>query len=59
MQTPGVPYLWVLHTTSNTLCVWWAFSEMGWKLQATSHLFSAGSVWVVCPPAYQTNAMSI
>jgi hypothetical protein len=59
VQTPGAPYLRVMRTTTNTVCVWWALSDMGWKLQATTNLLFAGSVWVDCPPPYQTNAMSI
>jgi hypothetical protein len=48
-----------MRTTTNTVCVWWGSSEMGWKLQVTTNLLSAGSVWVDRPPPYQTNAMSI
>jgi hypothetical protein len=59
VQTPGAPYLWVLHTATNTVCVWWTLPDTGWKLQATTNLLSAGSVWAECPPPYQTNATSL
>ena len=53
VQTPGAPYLWVLRTTTNTVCVWWALSETAWQLQATPNLVTAGSTWSPC--TYVTN----
>jgi hypothetical protein len=53
VQTPGAPYLWVMRTTTNTVCVWWALSGTSWQLQATTNLVSAGSPWALC--SYTTN----
>jgi hypothetical protein len=53
VQTPGAPYLWVMRTTTNTVCVWWALSNLGWHLQATTDLVTTGSVWTAC--SYTTN----
>ena len=53
VQTPGAPYLWVMRTETNTVCVWWAVSETSWQLQATTNLVTGGSAWWGC--AYTTN----
>ena len=53
VQTPGAPYLWVLRTSTNTVCVWWLVSETTWQLQSTPNLVTAGSTWSPC--YYQTN----
>jgi len=53
VQTPGAPYLWVMRTTTNTVCIWWAVSGTSWQLQATTNLVSAGSTWAPC--SYTTN----
>jgi hypothetical protein len=53
VQTPGAPWLWVMRTTTNTVCVWWALSETSWQLQATTSLVTTGSVWTGC--SYETN----
>jgi hypothetical protein len=53
VQTPGAPYLWVMRTTTNTICVWWAVSATNWQLQATTALVRTGSVWTAC--SYTTN----
>ena len=53
VQTPGAPYLWVMRTTTNTVCVWWAVSGTSWQLQATTDLAKTGSVWTAC--SYGTN----
>jgi hypothetical protein len=53
VQTPGAPYLWVMRTTTNTVCVWWAVSPTSWQLQAATALVSTGSAWTTC--SYITN----
>ena len=53
VQTPGAPYLQVMRTTTNTVCVWWAVSDINWQLQATANLLSTGSTWT--PGSYTTN----
>ena len=53
VQTPGAPYLWVLRTSTNTVCVWWLVSETTWQLQSTPNLVTVGSTWSPC--YYQTN----
>ena len=53
VQTPGAPYLWVMRTETNTVCVWWAVSETSWQLQATTNLVTGGSLWSPC--SYATN----
>ena len=53
VQTPGAPYLWVMRTSTNTVCVWWPVPETTWQLQATTNLVSAGSTWT--PRSYGTN----
>jgi hypothetical protein len=53
VQTPGAPYLWVMRTATNTVCVWWAVSSTSWQLQATTNLVPTGSVWT--GRAYVTN----
>ncbi len=45
VQTPGAPYLSVIKTATNTVCVWWAVSETSWQLQATTNLVASGCVW--------------
>jgi hypothetical protein len=52
VQTPGAPYLWVMRTTTNTVCVWWAASQTSWQLQATTTLVT-GNTWERC--YYTTN----
>jgi hypothetical protein len=52
VQTPGAPYLSVLRTSTNTVCVWWPVSETSWQLQATASLVT-GSIWSPC--SYVTN----
>jgi hypothetical protein len=59
VQTPGAPYLTVLRTTTNTVCVSWPLPNTGWKLQATANLVSAGPGWVDLLPPYQTNATNL
>ena len=56
VQTPGAPYLWVMRTTTNTVCVWWALSDTAWQLQATTNLVTAGSIWTEY--SYQTNGVT-
>jgi hypothetical protein len=53
VQMPGAPYLWVMLTTTNTVCVWWAVSPINWQLQATPNLAGANTVWAAY--AYTTN----
>jgi hypothetical protein len=53
VPTPGAPYLWVMRTTSNTVCVWWGVSGTSWQLQATNSLASTGNGWTAC--SYVTN----
>ena len=53
VQTPGAPYLRVMRTTTNTVCVWWAVSPTNWQLQATTALVRTGSTWTAC--SYTTN----
>ena len=53
VQTPGAPYLSVMQTATNTVCVWWAVSETSWQLQATTNLVTGGSAWSGC--SYVTN----
>jgi hypothetical protein len=53
VQTPGAPYLWVMRTTTNTVCVWWTVSNASWQLQATTNLVVGGSAWSGC--SYVTN----
>ena len=53
IQTPGAPYLWVMRTTTNTVCAWWALPNTSWQLQATTNLVTTGSVWTAC--SYVTN----
>ena len=53
VQAPGAPYLWVMRTTTNTVCVWWGVSGTSWQLQATNSLASPGSGWTAC--SYVTN----
>jgi hypothetical protein len=48
IQTTGAPHLWVMRTTTNTVCVWWAASDTGWQLEATTNLATNGSVWTGC-----------
>jgi hypothetical protein len=59
VQTPGAPYPRITLTTTNTVVVWWALPDTGWKLQATTNLVSTGTVWLDCPPPYSTNATSL
>jgi hypothetical protein len=53
VQTPGAPYLWVMRTETNTVCVWWAVSATSWQLQVTTNLVTGGSAWSGC--SYVTN----
>jgi hypothetical protein len=53
VQTPGAPYLWVMRTTTNTVCVWWAVCDPAWTLQTCTDLASSGGSWASC--SYQTN----
>ena len=53
VQTPGAPYLWVMRTETNTVCVWWAVSGTSWQLEATTNLVAGGSAWSTC--SYVTN----
>jgi len=53
VQTPGAPYLSVLRTPTNTVCVWWPLSDTSWQLQSTPNLVTTGSVWTAY--AYVTN----
>ncbi len=53
IQTAGAPYLWVARTTTNTVAVWWAVSDLAWQLQSTTHLATTGSVWTAY--SYTTN----
>ena len=53
MQTPGAPYLWVVRTITNTVCVWWALPDTSWQLQATANLAGTGTSWTPC--SYSTN----
>jgi hypothetical protein len=53
VQTPGAPYLSVLRTSTNTICVWWPVTDPGWQLEATASLVNGGSAWSPC--AYVTN----
>jgi hypothetical protein len=53
VQTAGAPYLWVMKTLTNTVCVWWAVSDKSWGLQATTNLATFGSAWSAC--SYVTN----
>jgi hypothetical protein len=53
VQTPGAPYLWVMRTSTNTVCVWWPVPDTAWQLQATTNLVAAGSTWT--PRSYVTN----
>jgi hypothetical protein len=55
VQTPGAPQLWVARTTTNTVVVWWALSEVNWQLQATTNL-STSLNWTDIPPPYTTNS---
>jgi trimeric autotransporter adhesin len=48
----AAPYLSVLCTSTNTVCVWWRVSGTSWQLQATASLVT-GSIWSPC--TYQTN----
>jgi hypothetical protein len=53
VQTSGAPQLRVARTTTNTICVWWAASDMSWQLQGTTRLEASGSTWT--PYSYVTN----
>ena len=53
VQSPGAPLLSVTLTPTNTVVVWWALSETGWQLQATTNLVTTGSIWT--GRAYITN----
>lgn len=53
LQTPGAPFLSVLQTPTNTVCVWWPVSDAPWQLQATTSLVTTGTVWTAY--AYTTN----
>ncbi len=53
IQTTNAPYLWVMRTETNTVCVWWAVSETSWQLQATTNLVTGGSIWSL--RSYTTN----
>ena len=53
VQTPGAPYLSVLRTSTNTICVWWSVTDPGWQLEATASLVNGGSTWSPC--SYVTN----
>ncbi|MGD0258877.1 MAG: hypothetical protein ABSD29_03535 [Verrucomicrobiota bacterium] len=53
VQTPGAPYLSVMRTATNTVCVWWALPAASWQLQATANLVTTGSGWTPC--SYVTN----
>ena len=53
VQMPGAPYLWAALTPTNTAVIWWAVSPTSWRLQATTNLVTAGSVWTDC--SYGTN----
>jgi hypothetical protein len=56
VQTPGAPYLSLLRTSTNTICVWWPVSETTWQLQATANLVNSGSIWLPC--SYVTNGVN-
>ena len=53
VQPPGAPFLSVLRTTTNTVCVWWPVSGTSWQLQATANFVNGGSIWSPC--SYVTN----
>jgi hypothetical protein len=53
VQTPGAPFLSVLRTSTNTICVWWPVSETTWQLQSATSLVTSGSTWSPC--SYVTN----
>ena len=56
VQTPGAPYLSVLRTSTNTICVWWPVTDPGWQLEATASLVNTGSTWSPC--SYVTNGVN-
>jgi hypothetical protein len=58
IQTPGLPYLWVSRTPTNTVCVSWELADSTWTLQTTTNLAAKPIVWATVPPPYQTNATS-
>jgi len=35
-------------TTTNTVAVRWALSDISWQLQATTNLVTTGSAWMAC-----------
>lgn len=45
LQTPGAPYLWVIRTVTNTVCVWWPVSSTAWMLQSATNMAATGSIW--------------
>ncbi|HEY5912137.1 MAG TPA: hypothetical protein VJA21_16155 [Verrucomicrobiae bacterium] len=53
IQTEGAPNLWVMFTSSNTVCVWWPVPPSSWQLQATASLASGGGGWTAT--TYATN----
>ena len=44
VQTPGAPLLWVTRTTTNTVVVGWALSEVNWQLQTTTNLSASAQL---------------
>ena len=56
VQAPGAPTLTATRTAQNTVLVLWPAPAEGWRLQATTNLAGAPTVWTEVPPPYQTNA---
>ena len=44
VQLPGAPYLSLLRTSTNTICVWWPVTDPGWQLQYATNLVNTGSI---------------
>lgn len=49
----AAPRLFAFRTTTNTVCVWWAVSDVAWQLQSTTNRLSSSSTWSNC--AHKTN----
>lgn len=59
VQTPGLPYLWVASTPTNTICVWWGMTNLSCTLQSAPNIAAQPVVWTDVTQGCQTNAGSV
>jgi hypothetical protein len=53
VQTPGAPFLTIIHTPTNTAVVWWPSPSTGWNLQQNTNLVTTN--WVAVPETVNDN----